>query len=98
MTNWVDEQQLIQVQFCNYQLVFDRPGSRAVLMEALEKAQKRLIIVCHWLNRNSIDTDLLQNFRDCLNHNCCIDIGWAYLSDRDRLGKDWRYIALKDKT
>lgn len=35
-----------QVQPYEYQLVFDRSGSRAVLMEALEKAQSRLIIVC----------------------------------------------------
>lgn len=94
----VDEiqQQPIQVQPYNYHLVFDRSGSRALLMEALEKAQERLIIVCPWLNRNSIDADLLQKFRDCLNRNCRIDIGWGHLSDRRRLGKGWRYDALKD--
>ena len=94
----VDEsqQQPIQVQPYNYHLVFDRSGSRAVLMEALEKAQERLIIVSPWLNRNSIDADLLQKFRDCLNRNCRMDIGWGHLSDRRRLGKGWRYDALKD--
>lgn len=104
----VDEiqQQPIQVQSSDYQLVFDRSGSRAVLMEALDKAQDRLIIVSPWLNRNSIDADLLQKFKDCLNRNCCIHIGWGHLSDaaggglpvrdRGRLGKGWRYNALKD--
>lgn len=94
----VDETQPqpLQVQSYEYQLVFDRPGSRAVLMEALEKAQSRLIIVCPWLNRNSIDTNLMQKFRECLNRNCRIDIGWGHLSDRNRLGFGWRYDALRD--
>ncbi len=47
--------QSLPVQSAQYQLVFDRSGSRAVLMSALLKAQKRLIIVCPWLSRNSID-------------------------------------------
>ncbi len=90
------QQQATQVQSSEYQLVFDRSGSRAVLMEALEKAQERLIIVCPWLNRNSIDAGLMQKFRVCLNRNCCIEIGWGHLSDRGKLGKGWRYNALKD--
>lgn len=99
-------QQPMQVQSHESQLVFDRSGSRAVLMEAIEKAQERLIIVCPWLNRNSIDADLVQKFRDCLNRNCCIDIGWGHLSDaasgglpvraRNRVGIGWRYDAVKD--
>ena len=79
------QQQPIQMQSYQYQLVFNRSGSRAVLMEALLKAQQRLIIVCPWLNRNSIDADLMQKFRDCLNRNCRIDIGWGHLSDRSLL-------------
>ena len=80
------QQQPIPVQPEEYQLVFERSGSRAVLIEALKQAQERLIIVCLWLNRNSIDANLMQKFRDCLNHNCRIDIGWGHLSDRSRLG------------
>ena len=89
-------QQAMQLQSHESQLVFDRSGSRAVLIEALLKAQERLIIVCPWLNRNSIDDNLVQMLRDCLNRNCRIDIGWGHLSDRRRLGKGWRYDALKD--
>ncbi len=88
--------QSLPVQSAQYQLVFDRPGSRAVLMSALLKAHKRLIIVCPWLNRNSIDANLIQKFRDCLNRNCRVEIGWGHLSDRNRIGKGWRYNALKD--
>ncbi len=90
------QQQPKQVRSSEYQLVFDRTGSRAVLLEALDKAQERLIIVCPWLNRNSIDADLIQKFRDCLNRNCRIEIGWGYLSDRGRMGTGWRYNALPD--
>lgn len=86
----------IHVQSYKYQLVFDRSKSRAVLVEALLAAQERLIIVCPWLNRNSIDADLMLKFRECLSRNCRIDIGWGYLSDRSRIGKGWWYDALKD--
>jgi len=85
-----------QVQSYENQLVFDRPGSRAVLMEALDKVKKRLIIVCPWLSRNSIDANLLQKFRDCLNRNCRIDIGWGYLSGRGKTGKGWGNNAIRD--
>ena len=78
------------------ELVFDRSGSREVLIEALETAEERLIIVCPWLNCNSINDDLLQKMRDCLNRNCKIDIGWGYLGDRKKIGKGWRYNALGD--
>ncbi|MEA5543040.1 pentapeptide repeat-containing protein [Limnoraphis robusta Tam1] len=78
------------------QLVFDRLGSRSVLLEALEIAEERVIIVCPWLNCNSIDDHLLQKFRFCLNRNCKIEIGWGYLGDRNKIGKGWRYNALGD--
>ncbi len=90
------QQQPTQVQSSVYQLVFDRSGSRAVLMSALSKAQKRLIIVCPWLSRNSIDADLIQKLRDCLNRNCRIDIGWGYLSGRGKTGIGWGNSAIKD--
>jgi hypothetical protein len=79
-----------------YQLVCDRPNSRAVLMEALSLAQERLIIVCPWLNCNSINDELLQKFRECLNRGCLINIGWGYLGDRQTIGKGWRYNAVAD--
>ncbi|MGB3513972.1 MAG: pentapeptide repeat-containing protein [Microcoleaceae cyanobacterium] len=78
------------------QLVFDRDGSRGVLIEALETVKERLILVCPWLNCNSIDEYLLQKFKDCLNRNCQIDIGWGYLGDRSNIGKGWKYNALAD--
>ncbi|GGA28430.1 pentapeptide repeat-containing protein [Okeania sp. KiyG1] len=78
------------------QLVFNRTDSRDVLIEALETAQARLIIVCPWLNFNSIDEHLLKKLKNCLNRNCQIDIGWGYLGDRLNIGKGWKYNALRD--
>ena len=78
------QQQPMQEQSYESQLVFDRSGSRAVLIEALEKAQRRLIIVCPWLRRNSID--VIQKFKDCFNRNCRIDIGWGYFSEPNKTG------------
>jgi phosphatidylserine/phosphatidylglycerophosphate/cardiolipin synthase-like enzyme len=89
------QQQHTQARSSEYQLVFERVGSRTVLLEALEKAQARLIIVSPWLNRNSIDADLIQRFRDCLDRNCRIEIGWGHLSDCNRIGIGWRYNALR---
>ncbi len=97
VTDWVEEiPQPIHVHSYEYQLVFDRSESRSVLKEALSRSQERLIIVCPWLNRSSIDAELLQQIRDCLNRNCRIDIGWGYLSERSRVGIGWRYNALQD--
>ncbi|NES69881.1 MAG: hypothetical protein F6K24_34040, partial [Okeania sp. SIO2D1] len=76
--------------------MFDRTDSHNLLIEALETVKKRLIIVCPWLNCNSIDEHLLQKFKDCLNRNCQIDIGWGYLGDRLNIGKGWKYNALGD--
>lgn len=84
----------IQVQSYEYRLVFERSGSRAVLLEALDNSQQRLIIVCPWLNGNSIDATLMQKLRNCLNRNCRIDIGWGYLSDCNQIDLSWQYDAL----
>jgi len=83
-----NQQQPKQARTSEYQLVFDRSGSRAVLLEALEQAQERLIIVCPWLNRNSIGADLMQKFRDCLNRNCRIEIGWGAF-ERSQSDRYW---------
>lgn len=77
-------------------LVFDRSGSRGVLIEALSTVESRLIIVCPWLNCNGIDENLLEKFKGCLDRGCLIDIGWGYLGDGSNIGKGWKYNALVD--
>ncbi len=76
--------------------MFDRSGSRGVLIEALETVESRLIIVCPWLNCNGIDESLLDKIKACLDRGCQIDIGWGYLGDRWNFGKGWKYNALGD--
>ena len=78
------------------QLVFDRSGSRRVLIEALATVESRLIIVCPWLNCNGIDENLVEKFKGCLGRGCQVDIGWGYLGDRSNIGKGWKYNALVD--
>ena len=74
-------QYLEQIQPYNYQLVLDRSGSRAVLLEALAQTQQRLIIVSPWLTRSSIDEEVLQRFSQVLERRVRIDIGWGHLPD-----------------
>jgi uncharacterized protein YjbI with pentapeptide repeats len=91
-----ETQQQSPVLPSEYQLVFERSKGISVLLEALETAQQRLIIVCPGFNNSSIDVALIQKFRNCLERNCRIDIGWGYLSDRTNPGKGWQLEALED--
>ncbi len=77
-------------------LVFDCSGSRGVLIEALSTVESRLIIVCPWLTSNSIDENLLEKIKGCLDRGCQVDIGWGYLGDGSNIGKGWKYNALPD--
>ena len=80
---WAEEinQRLQAIRRSHYQLVSNRNESRQVLLEALDSAQERLIIVCPWLTRSAIDNQVIQKFRTLLNRNVCIDVGWGHLSD-----------------
>ncbi|MCT7948677.1 tetratricopeptide repeat protein [Ancylothrix sp. C2] len=62
-------------------LIFDRPNIRAVLDEALENAQEKLILVSPWLNQTGIDSKLLTKFEAFLQRNGKIDLGWGNLQD-----------------
>ena len=66
-----------------YKLVCDRSGSRDMLMEALNKVQQRLIMVNPWLSNNVITTDVLSKFRQILNRQGEICIGWGNLYDTE---------------
>lgn len=68
-------------QSYKYSLVFDRQGSRKVLMEALEKTQQRLIIVCPWLTQGQHNKEVIDLFKNLLDQEVCIDIGWGHLKD-----------------
>lgn len=64
-----------------YQLIFDRANSRQVLMEALEKAQKRLILVCPWLSEYGTDNFVIQKLEKLLKQDVFVEIGWGYSRD-----------------
>lgn len=68
-------------QSYKYELVFDRQGSRKVLMEALEKTQERLIIVCPWLTHGKHNKEVINLLKTLLDLGVCIDIGWGNLKD-----------------
>ena len=91
-----------------YKLVYDRDNSREVLMQALEQAEERLIIVCPWLTNKGINQSIIDSFKKLLKSNTCIDIGWGYRGDiidvnqlefsenyfRKKIINDWKYNAL----
>lgn len=79
-----------------YKLIFDRVESRRILMEALSRSRKRLILVCPWPSRNSIDDIVLEKLENILKRGGCIDVGWGYYKDveQNRVGQGDFYNAL----
>lgn len=76
-------QQLKAIPSYDYQLVFDRPTVRAILLEALAQAKERIIIVCPWISRSAITPEIIEKIEASLQRNCRIDIGWGHLRDID---------------
>ncbi|MBD1939210.1 phospholipase D-like domain-containing protein [Microcoleus sp. FACHB-68] len=72
--------QVIQQPY-EYELVMKRERSHSLLLEALEKAQDRLIVVCPWLRRSRLDDSMMRHFRALLDRNCCVEIGWGQPTD-----------------
>jgi phosphatidylserine/phosphatidylglycerophosphate/cardiolipin synthase-like enzyme len=64
-----------------YKLVFNRDGSRKVLLEALETAKERLILVCPWMTYRGADGEVMQLCRKFLHKKGILEIGWGHLSD-----------------
>lgn len=77
-----------------YELVFDvknvRPfqdtaihacASRTLLEKALQEAEARLIVVYPHPQPETLDEAMIQQFRDFLDRNGCLDIGWGHLGD-----------------
>ena len=63
-------------------IVFDRPGIKAWLEEALLETEERLIIVCPWLSSQVVE-ELLDKFEAFLERNGILEIGWGHLRDID---------------
>jgi len=73
--------QLLQdVAPCDYQLIFDRPAIQESLATAIDNSKKRLMIVCPWLNRETI-SGMLDKLEAFLQRNGRLQIGWGHLAD-----------------
>ncbi|MBW4648055.1 MAG: hypothetical protein KME06_05055 [Kastovskya adunca ATA6-11-RM4] len=84
--------QLAAIKPYEYRLAIDRPGSRAVLMEALALAQERLILVCPWPNRYGINSEVIQKLEELLKRKVRVAIGWGHLRDIDQASSNFGSI------
>jgi tetratricopeptide (TPR) repeat protein len=57
-------------------------GSRAVLDEALEHTQQRLILIWPWAGQSHLDEALLTKLESFLDQGKQLDIGWCQITDR----------------
>lgn len=57
-------------------------GSRAVLEQALETAQNRLILIWPWAEQCQFDDPLFRQLEAFLQRGRQLDIGWCYLAER----------------
>lgn len=66
-------------------LDFDTPGgmsnSRQALEQLLGQTRKRLVLVWPWADSVALDDSLLQQFRQLLERNCRLDMGWCHQGD-----------------
>ncbi len=72
---------LTNIKPYDYQLIIDRSGSRAALLEAIKKTRHRLILVSPWLSRHGTSKEILAAIKALLDKGCRVDIGWGHLSD-----------------
>jgi tetratricopeptide (TPR) repeat protein len=56
-------------------------ATRAVLEEALDVAEGRLVVVWSHPDQGAINESLMQKFRAFLDRKGCLDIGWGHLQD-----------------
>ena len=64
-----------------YQLIFDRQGSRDVFLKVLKEAKERIIMVCPWITSYGASDEVIKYCRDFLESGGRIDIGWGHLKD-----------------
>jgi tetratricopeptide (TPR) repeat protein len=79
-----------------YELIFDltdQPGangrrvskSRAILEEALDQTQERLILVWQWSAQSGLDDVLMQKLETLLSQKRQLDVGWCHVADRNEV-------------
>ena len=51
------------------------------LLKALDQAQDRVVMVWPWTPSAELDTELLVRFREVLERQCRLEIGWCHPQD-----------------
>lgn len=59
------------------------PSSRAILEQALESTQQRLILIWPWSDQCEFDEPLFRQFESFLSQGKQLEVGWCYLADRE---------------
>lgn len=98
---------LILPQKYFYKLIHGRDGSREVFIDALKQAEKSLFLICPWITKYAIDSEVEQLIESALQRGVCINVGWGHLKDvenrRSQLSKEkllrssnskWMYNAV----
>jgi phosphatidylserine/phosphatidylglycerophosphate/cardiolipin synthase-like enzyme len=89
----------------SYNLISGRYGSREVFIDALKQAEKSLFLICPWITKYAIDSEVERLIEAALQRGVCINIGWGHLKDvegkRSQLSKEnllsssrWSYNAV----
>ncbi|MEA5472422.1 hypothetical protein [Spirulina sp. 06S082] len=76
------------------QLIKGRAASRVVLIESIESARESLIIVSPWLNKRSVDEEILLRMTALLDRGCHLCIGWGYSYDIRGLHPNGNVISI----
>ncbi|WP_295613572.1 phospholipase D-like domain-containing protein [Chamaesiphon sp. GL140_3_metabinner_50] len=88
-----------------YDLICGRSQSRQLFLDALQQSRSRLILVCPWLTKYAINSDVIELMRAALKRGVSLEIGWGHLKDVDNnraylsqaellKSNDWHYNAL----
>ena len=67
-----------------------RAASRQALEQALEQAQRRLLIVWPWASQITLDDDLLKRFTRLLDRGGHLELGWCHKGDAQEGRLVWR--------
>ncbi|NJN20618.1 MAG: tetratricopeptide repeat protein, partial [Leptolyngbya sp. RL_3_1] len=62
---------------------WDTPVNQA-LFQALDQAQNRVVMVWPWSPSAALDAEVLVRFREVLERQCRLEIGWCHPSDRQQ--------------
>ncbi|MEB3291490.1 MAG: hypothetical protein VKI82_16360 [Leptolyngbya sp.] len=67
-----------------------RSASRQALEEALDQAERRLLIVWPWASQVTLDDDLLKRFTRLLDRGGRLELGWCHRGDPQEGRLVWR--------